>query len=144
MKHLMTASCAAYLFTAGALLADPITISDAFARANGPNAKAGAAFMVIENTADTADRLIAAATDRARRVELHTHKIDANGVARMREVEGGFLIPANGGHALKRGGDHVMLMGLTQPFVNGETISVTLTFETAGEIVVDMPVRLGR
>ncbi|MEO1154600.1 MAG: copper chaperone PCu(A)C, partial [Pseudomonadota bacterium] len=41
-------------------------------------------------------------------------------------------------------GDHVMFMGLTGPFVDGETVEVTLTFEQAGDITVDIPVDLNR
>ena len=74
------------------------------------------------------------------KVELHTHKQDANGVMQMMEVEEGFVVPANGMHALKRGGDHIMLMGLKRPLEQGEEITVTLTFEKAGEMEVQIPV----
>ncbi|MGB0440999.1 MAG: hypothetical protein ACPGFC_13005, partial [Paracoccaceae bacterium] len=50
---------AASLITAGLttpVLAD-IEIRDAYARASSPKAKAGAAFMMIANTGNTADRL---------------------------------------------------------------------------------------
>jgi len=58
----------------------------------------------------------------------------------MVEVEEGFAIPAGGMHSLKRGGDHVMFMGINTPFVQGESITVTLTFEQAGDITLDIPV----
>ena len=45
---------------------------------------------------------------------------------------------------MKRGGHHVMLMGLTDSLDQGEAISVTLTFEKAGDVVVDIPVDLER
>ena len=77
-------------------------------------------------------------------VELHTHLEDANGVMRMVEVEDGIAVPAGETHALKRGGDHVMFMGLNQPFVDGETITVTLTFEQAGDMTVEIPIDLER
>ena len=62
----------------------------------------------------------------------------------MPEVPEGFAIPAAGEHALARGGDHVMFMGLKDPLVQGETVSVTLVFEQAGEMVVEIPVDLER
>jgi copper(I)-binding protein len=34
----------------------------------------------------------------------------------------------------------MMFMGLNQPLAEGETVQVTLTFEKAGEIIVDLPV----
>jgi hypothetical protein len=121
-----------------------ITISEAYARASGPTAKAGAAFMVITNSGDTPDRLLAARSDAAMRVELHTHKDMGDGVMKMMEVEDGFLIPAQGSHALARGGDHVMFMGLTAPFEAGKTIRVELDFENAGTRTIEIPVDLQR
>ena len=41
---------------------------------------------------------------------------------------------------LKPGGYHLMLMGLVRPLVRGETISVTLSFENAGPVSVEVPV----
>ena len=114
-----------------------LMIHDAYARSG---AKTGAAFFHIMNHTDEDDRLIAAASDVAKRVELHTHIEDANGVMRMRELEAGITVPAGGMHMLKRGGDHVMFMGLEAPLEQGSTIDVTLTFEKAGEIVVEIPV----
>lgn len=120
-----------------------ITISDAYARASAPTSKSGAAFMVITNTGE-ADRLIGVASDAADRVELHTHLQDPNGVMKMMQVEEGFEIPANSTHLLERGSDHVMFMGLAAPFEEGKTLHVTLTFEKAGPIEVDIPVDLKR
>lgn len=121
-----------------------ITINDAYARASGMHAKAGAAFMVITNTGESDDRLIAATSEAAMRVELHTHKDMGDGVMKMIEVEEGFAIPAGGEHALARGGDHVMFMGLTAPFEDGKMLSVTLEFEKAGTMTVEIPVDLNR
>ena len=119
-------------------------IHDAYARAATPNARAGAAFMVIMNPTEEDDRLIEVRADVAARVELHTHTENDEGVMQMREVEGGFVIPAGGQHVLKRGGDHVMFMGLTESFDQGKEIPVTLVFEKAGEIDAVIAVDLER
>lgn len=124
--------------------AEDIVISDAYARASGMNAMAGAAFMLIENHSDTDDRLIAAMSDISHRVELHTHIDAGDGVMQMREVEDGFFIPAGGSHHLMRGADHVMFMGLMQEMVHGESVSVTLVFENAGEMIIEIPIDLER
>ncbi|SLN75173.1 copper chaperone PCu(A)C [Ruegeria meonggei] len=142
-SKLLASLTAATLATA-AFAQDTITIEDAYARSSGKTAKAGAAFMMIQNSGDADDRLISVESDAAARVELHTHVIDANGVAKMMEVEEGFVIPAGDMHMLKRGGDHVMFMGLTGPFEQGATVPVTLVFENAGEVVVEVPVDLER
>lgn len=124
--------------------AEGIVVEDAYARASTPTAKSGAAFMVLMNTSDQDDRLIGAKSDVAARVELHTHREIADGVMKMMEVEEGFVIPAGGSHMLARGGDHVMFMGLNEPFTDGDTVAVTLVFEHAGEVAVEIPVDLNR
>lgn len=132
------------LLAAMPAFAGSIEIHDAYARSASPAAKSGAAFMVIRNTGAEDDQLIAAASDAAMRVELHTHIADGNGVMQMRQVEGGFAVPAGGEHVLARGGDHVMMMGLNGPLNDGETVTVTLTFQKAGDMVIEVPVDLTR
>jgi copper(I)-binding protein len=126
-----------------ALAHDGLAVRDAYVRASGPMAMSAAAFMVIENHRAIDDRLISARSEAARRVELHTHRQDAQGVMRMVEVPEGFVIPAGGEHALERGGDHVMLMGLTSPLTEGATVRITLVFEVSGELEVEVPVADG-
>jgi copper(I)-binding protein len=116
-----------------------VGVEDAYARVSTPNAKSGAIFMVLSNFTAEPDRLIGAASDVAERVELHTHKMEG-GVMKMLEDEDGFEIPAGGTHALERGADHVMLMGLTRPLQQGDTVTLKLTFEKAGELEVEVPV----
>ncbi|MBY5933937.1 copper chaperone PCu(A)C [Tateyamaria omphalii] len=120
--------------------AEGITVLDPYARAASPAAKSGAAFMMIRNETDQDDTLIAARTDAAARVELHTHIEVSDGVLQMTEIDGGIDLPAGGTHHMLRGGDHVMLMGLTAPLEQDATIDVTLVFEKAGEVVVTIPI----
>lgn len=125
-------------------LAGDIKVHDPYALSSGAMAKAGAAFMQIMNEGTEDDRLINVKSDIAKMTELHTHEIDDQGVARMMKVEEGFVIPAGGMHSLQRGGDHVMFMGLTQTLAQGDNIALTLVFENAGEMVIDVPVDLVR
>ena len=125
-------------------LAGDIIVTDAYARSGSPAAKSGAAFMIIENTGSDDDQLISATSGAAARVELHTHKETGDGVMQMMKVEGGFTIPAGGSHVLMRGGDHVMMMGLKEPMKDGESVTITLTFEKAGDIELEVPVDLKR
>jgi copper(I)-binding protein len=133
------ATAAAVTFACPVLAHDGVEITDAYARFM-PGAKAGAAFMTIDNHAGADDRLVGAASDAAMKVELHTHKTDANGVMQMLPVEGGIVIPANGSAVLQRGGDHVMFMGLTSAIANGDHVTLMLTFEKAGDITLTVPV----
>ncbi len=143
-KTTILAATTAALFALPALAGSAISVEEAYARSSGMNAMSGAAFMVIVNAGDEDDQLVAARSDAAKMVELHTHIAGEGGMMQMRKVEGGFTIPAGGEHVLKRGGDHVMLMGLTQPMVQGETITLTLVFEKAGDVTIEVPVDLER
>lgn len=139
-KITFAAAVAATLLTASTAFAGSIMAKDAYARSARPNAPTGAAFMMLVNHSEHDDRLISVRSDAAKRVELHTHIDKGEGVMQMREIEDGIAIPAGGSHMMKRGGDHVMLMGLNQSFVQGESITVTFEFEKAGEITVEIPI----
>lgn len=140
LNRLLGAATAALVTLSAPLMAADIMVKDAYVRSSTPSSPTGAAFMVLMNQTDQDDRLIAASSDVAGRVELHTHTEDANGVMRMHEIEGGITLPAGGMHQLKRGGDHVMFMGLSAPLEQGSDITVILTFEQAGDIEVTIPV----
>ncbi|MGA0539934.1 copper chaperone PCu(A)C [Neotabrizicola sp. VNH66] len=144
-RNLLAAATAALTLTTAALAhdghshgAEAIHVTDPYARSS--NAVSGAVFMVLHNMTDTDDRLIAVRSDVAERVELHTNAMNDAGVMTMTEVKEGFPVPAGGEHALARGGDHVMMMGLKAPLVEGATFPLTLVFEKAGEITVEVPV----
>ncbi|GAB4365407.1 MAG: hypothetical protein Kow00114_22630 [Kiloniellaceae bacterium] len=122
----------AHDFTLGAL-----KIDHPWARASAGPARNSAAFMTIHNAGD-ADRLLAAAADVSERVELHTHMMEGN-VMKMRQVEA-IEVPANGTAELQPGGFHVMLIGLKAPLKEGESFPLTLTFEKAGTITLDIAV----
>lgn len=143
---LKTLACAAAITLALPAWADAtgIMIQDAYARASMKMSRTGAAFMTIMNHTDQNDRLIEARSDIADRVELHTHVTTGDGVMKMQEVEDGLPIPAGGMHALARGGDHVMFLGLRKPLEQGDRIPLTLVFEKAGEVQIEVPVDLNR
>lgn len=117
---------------------DGIHIENAYARVNPSGS--GAVFFEIVNHSDQPDRLIAAASDAAARVELHTHVQDAQGVMRMIEVEDGIPVAGGETRVLARGGDHVMLMGLTKPLKDGDVVPLTLTFERGEVLTLEVPV----
>ena len=142
IKNLTAAALALGLAGTAAFAAD-IRIDDPYFRTSGAMARTGAAFFTIVSEEDTPDRLIGARSDVAKKVELHTHIAKEGGVMQMRPVEY-FEVPAHGSHALKRGGDHVMFMGLTRKVQDGDMIALTLIFEKAGEITVKVPVDLKR
>ena len=115
-------------------------VSDSYARSTGPLAKAGAAYMKIMNHSKKDDHLISVYSDIAKKTELHTHLKSDNGVMKMMHIDKGIEIGAMKEHALVRGGEHIMFMGLKEPFENGKIIPVTLLFEKAGEVNIEVVV----
>lgn len=120
-------------------LSNGLTIEHPVVLVAGPAAKSVAGFMLISNSSDSDDRLIAAEADFANTAQLHTHIME-NDIAKMRQVEGGFEIAAGGSHELLRGGDHIMIMGLKTVPVAGETVNLTLVFEKAGTFTIPFTV----
>ena len=114
-----------------------LKIDHPWARASAGPARNSAAFMTIHNAGD-ADRLVAAAADVSERVELHTHMMEGD-VMKMRQVEA-IEVPAGGMAELQPGGFHVMLIGLKAPLKEGEHFPLTLTFEKAGEMTLEVTV----
>lgn len=99
-----------------------------------------AAYMVIENAGRADDRLVSVSTEVAGVVEIHTVEMQDN-VMRMRPLENGLEIPAGEQVSLQPGGYHIMLMQLNQDLAAGETIALTLTFESGKEVTVDAEIR---
>jgi copper(I)-binding protein len=137
------------LIAAAALVASPawaqdyklgsLEISQPWTRATAPAAKAGGGFVTITNKGTTPDRLIAARSAVSDKVEIHEMKIDGN-VMRMRELDKGLEIPPGATVTLKPGGYHIMFMELKSPFTKDQRVPITLVFEKAGSINVDLAV----
>lgn len=126
---------AARTVTVGAL-----EIKGGFARATLPNQPVGGGFFTVTNTGEADDRLLSVATDVSPRGEIHEMSMD-DSVMKMRKLEDGLVIAAGETVVLKPGGYHLMFMELTQPLVKGEVLPVTLTFETAGAVVVPLAIK---
>ncbi|MDU8929873.1 copper chaperone PCu(A)C [Alisedimentitalea sp. MJ-SS2] len=138
------AATAAAMMLAAPVFADGIRVEDPYARVSAMMSSSGAAFMMIHNETGQADHLIDAKSDIAKKVELHTHIENADGVMQMIHVEEGFELPEGGLIAMQRGGHHVMFMGLNQQLEHGDTVNVTLVFKNAGDVAVEIPVDLKR
>jgi copper(I)-binding protein len=115
-----------------------LEIHHPWARASIGAAKAGAAYMSVVNQGTSPDHLIGAASPVAEKVQIHTNLIE-DGVAKMRPLE---AVEVNPGEptVLQPGGIHIMLMGLEAPLVEGQTFPLTLNFEKAGTIEVEVKI----
>jgi periplasmic copper chaperone A len=116
-----------------------IQVRHPWSRATAPGAKVAVGYMEIRNTGAQPDRLLAASTPLAQRVEMHVTQRDGE-VMRMRQVKD-FEIPARERIALRPGGSHLMLVDITRPLKKGERFPVTLRFERAGELQVEVEVQ---
>jgi len=142
-------ACRVVLSLVLSLLAGPVLAHDAkvgdlvimepWARATIGQVKTGVVYLTVVNHGATGDRLLAVSTPAAAKAELHTHIMD-EGVMKMRPVEA-IDIAAKGSTALEPGGYHVMLMGVQEPLREGEAFPMTLTFETAGSVDVEVHVQ---
>ena len=117
--------------------AGDLRIGHPWTRAAGANGN-GAGFMSLRNAGAQPDRLLSAASPIARVAELHTH-IREGEVMRMRPVND-IPLPAGQTVELRPGGLHIMLIGLNAPLVQGARVPLTLRFERAGEVQVELAV----
>lgn len=114
-------------------------IEHPWSRAMPPVAPTAAAYFVVHNKGSDADRLLSASTPVAGKAELHEH-IHADGLMKMQQVQN-VTIPAGGEVKFEPMGYHVMLFNLKQQAKDGERFPLTLTFEKAGAVEVEIAVQ---
>jgi len=115
-----------------------VEVSGQWARTSPAATTMGAAYMTLNSNAD--DQLVGASVDKSVAMMTEVHEIVmVDGAMKMQQVSS---IPVLAGTVtkLKPGGYHIMFMQLAKPLKTGESFQVTLTFATAGEVVVDVPV----
>ena len=115
---------------------DALRIDHPSARTTPPGAKTGAVYLTIDNAGDRTDRLLRASTPIAAGVVLH-QMVQDGGVMRMRAVPSVEIIPG-GRLELRPNGYHLMLIDLRQPLKAGDKFPLTLTFEHAGSVLVQV------
>lgn len=142
---LMTGAATAFLpllpnpATAAETRAGDLVVVDPWSRAVSPRAPSAAGYVVIRNTGAAPDRLIGGETPNARAVEMHeTAMLD--GVMRMRSVGAPPTIPPGGELRFAPGGMHLMLLDPRGGFTPGGRVPLTLIFERAGRVTVELEV----
>jgi len=73
-------------------------------------------------------------------VQIHESRIES-GMMMMRELREGLPLPAGETVALEPGGNHLMLLGVKEPLVAGDTVTLTLTFESSPPLELTATVR---
>lgn len=127
----LTESAAAHEIEFGDLL-----IAHPWARETLVAGQAAAVYFAVINQGADGERLIAASTPVAASAKFHRTVME-DVVARMVEVEA-VDVPAGGGAILEPGGYHLMLTGLSAPLREGERIPLTLLFERAGPVEIEV------
>ena len=122
-----------------ALAADKIgnlVVEKAWARASV--ARNGAAYLTVRNDGEAVDRLVGVSAPVAKHAALHTITMQ-EGVMRMRPLKAIEIHPGEP-TVMRPGGNHVMLMGLKQKLLKGQSFPLTLRFEKAGKLTVTVRV----
>lgn len=99
-----------------------------------------AAYFTVENPTLTDDMLIGASTPRARVAEIH--KTVSVGLAKSMQRVDRVMINGATRLELNPGGYHIMLIDLTSPLQEGESIPLTLEFKRSGKIEASFPVMM--
>lgn len=99
-----------------------------------------AAYLTIVNESNSGDRLIEARSPCCATIEIHRTDTEGDRVSMIPATDG-VVVPAGARVALKPGGHHLMLFEPYEPLRVGSRFEVTLLFEKAGELAVEVEVR---
>ncbi len=122
------------LVAAPVLGADPVSVTNGWARATLPGQKVAGAYFEIRSAVDA--RLVGVSVSGARSAELHSMKLE-NGTMRMRALEG-VELPAGKVVRLEPNGLHVMLFGLERPLQVGQKLPIKLTVVPVGQPALEV------
>jgi periplasmic copper chaperone A len=116
-----------------------LLIEGPWTRATPGGVQVAAGYLKITNSGSQPDRLIGGSLEGAAALEVHEMAM-ADGVMKMRRLDGGLEIPAGKTIELKPGSYHLMFTGLRESLIEGRLVKGRLTFEKAGTIDVEFQV----
>jgi copper(I)-binding protein len=122
------------------LPAQGLVVEDAWARP-GMQGGMSAAYFRISNGQEADDRLVNASSDLADLTEIHESYDQPGGMKGMRKVDA-VEVPGRSSVLFRQGGLHVMFIRLNRALAEGDSVTLTLDFEKAGQMVVEVPVRM--
>ncbi len=112
-----------------------VTVNDA--RVIALPTSAGAYFTLANSGGG--DRLLSVEAPGVGQASLHETSM-AGGIMRMRPIDAGIAVPANGRVTLGPGGQHVMIERLARPLTDGSTVKLNLRFQRQGVVTISAPV----
>lgn len=120
-------------------MAEDVTFSDQWA--NSAEDGMTSVFGTFTNAGHHPAHIVSGSSPAAGRVEIHEVSAGEAGNNMMRPKDGGITIPADGTHQLVPGGDHLMLMDLTEPLQPGADVAITVVFEDGSTLPLTAQVR---
>jgi len=143
--QLIFASCSSVVILAAcsagrdaAPTAEALSVRDAWARAADSGANT-AIYFTLANGGTVADTLKDVASGDAELTEMHI-STQHGGMMRMSRVTA-LPVPADDSVSFRPLGAHVMLMRVTRPLVEGDTVTTTLSFGSGKTLTVRAGVR---
>ncbi len=119
--------------------AQDLHLQEGFFRLPMPGQAMTAGFFKAYNPGASDCQLVSASMPMAKKVELHTH-IRENGLLKMREVPS-IDLPQQQTVHFKKGGLHLMVMGLLQEIKVGDHLDLTLRFSDGSSYEGQWPVK---
>lgn len=113
---------------------DVVAIMNAWVREADPAAKANAGYMTLINTASEELKLVALKSDAFETVEMHEMAM-VDGMMKMRELDS-LVIPPNDQVQFSPGGQHLMMHSPREFLAAGQSVEVTLLFESGQRQIV--------
>lgn len=113
--------------------APTVAVADALCRPTPKGRRVTGCYMTL--TAGAADRLVSVESPAANLVQIHESRMESN-MMMMRELRDGLPLVAGQASVLAPGGNHLMLLGVKEPLVAGDTVALKLIFETAAPVEV--------
>lgn len=132
------------------MTSDEVSVTNQWARTSAMATTMGAVYLDV--TASAGDELVGVAVDESVAVAAELHETVTEGGHSMSGdttmPDGGMKmqridkldIPAGETISLEPGGYHIMLVDLVAPLETGTSFSLTLSFATAGDVTVEVPV----
>ena len=128
------------VLSAQAEAAHNLHVSGAYIRTMPPGRTTPAAFLTITNHGTTNCKVISASSPLSNRIEFHEH-LPSDGMMRMRQVDGGIVLPAGETVIFKPGGLHIMLFNVEQALVGGDSAQFQLDTDHCGSVEFSPEVR---
>ena len=117
-----------------------LVIHNAWIKDTPPNHSITSGYLIIENTGYEDETLISVSSSFAAKVEIHQMMMDEN-VMKMRQREGGLIIPAGKKIHLEPGGFHLMFVELDMQMMPMRKHPITLTFKDLGTLTIEATVK---